>query len=77
MAKMKPNLEKHEFLKFKLRQRGTSLAQISRELQITQGSVTAVSQGHRRSRRVEQALAEAIGVTAEELFKDRYQGRKT
>ena len=76
IAHMKPDLEKHEFLKFRLRQRGTSMAQIARELEITQGSVTVVSQGYRRSRRIEAALAEALGVTAQELFPDRNFRRK-
>jgi len=68
---MKPDLEHHELLKFRLRQRRLSLAQISRQLGVTAGSVTAVSQGYRRSRRIERALADALGTSPAELFPDR------
>ncbi|MDE9451518.1 helix-turn-helix domain-containing protein [Aliiroseovarius sp. Z3] len=73
---MHADLEKHELLKFRLRQRQLSFAQIARALGITPGSVTAVSQGHRRSQRVERALAEALGTTPEALFPERSYGRK-
>lgn len=75
-GEMKPNLAKHETLKCALRLRKTSLADVARSLDVSAGSVTAVSQGHRRSRRIEAALAEAIGTTADELFSDRKQGRE-
>lgn len=70
------NRDRHEEIKYRLRQRGLSLVQIARDLGISAGSVTAVSQGHRRSRRVEQALAEALETTPKELFPDRSIGRK-
>ena len=73
---MRPDLEKHELVKFMLRQRSNSLAQISRELGISPGSVTAVCQGIRRSRRVENALANALETTPEELFPERKIERK-
>lgn len=52
------------------------MSQIAKRLDIAAGSVTAVSQGHRRSRRVERALAEALETTPEELFPERNIGRK-
>jgi len=70
---MKPNLEKHSLLKFRLSQNGTSMAKIARELGITNSSVTVVSQGYRRSKRVEKALAEALNTTPELLFPSRYE----
>ncbi|MBU1279422.1 MAG: helix-turn-helix domain-containing protein [Alphaproteobacteria bacterium] len=73
---MHPDLEKHELVKFLLRKKSNSLAQISRDLGISPGSVTAVCQGVRRSRRVEKALADALDTTPEELFPDRNIGRK-
>lgn len=73
---MKPDLAKHELLKFKLREKGLSFTQTAAALGILPGSVTAVSQGYRRSRRVEQALADALETTPEELFPDRNYGRK-
>lgn len=69
---MKANLERHELVKYRLRKRQTSLAKISRDLGIQPGSVTAVSQGYRRSKRVEQALAEALDMTPEDLFPEHY-----
>ncbi|MEO9827730.1 MAG: helix-turn-helix domain-containing protein [Paracoccaceae bacterium] len=60
-----------------LRQRKLSLAHLARDLGIRAGSVTAVSQGYRRSRRVERAIAEALDTTAEELFPDRNYKRRT
>lgn len=69
---MKANLERHELVKYRLRQRQTSLAKISRDLGIQPGSVTAVCQGYRRSKRVERALAEALDMTPEDLFPEHY-----
>jgi lambda repressor-like predicted transcriptional regulator len=74
---MKPDLAKHELLKFRLRhEKKLTLSEIAKRLNIKPGSVTAVSQGYRRSRRVEQALAEALDTSPEELFPDRKYERK-
>lgn len=62
----------HERLKMELRLRGKSIASIARELDVFRSSVTLVSQGLRRSEKIEKALAEAIGMTPQELFPDRY-----
>jgi transcriptional regulator with XRE-family HTH domain len=74
---MKPDLAKHELLKFRLRnEKKLTLSEIAKRLNIKPGSVTAVCQGYRRSRRVEQALANALDTTPEELFPDRNYERK-
>ena len=65
------NLSRHELVKFQLRQRHSSLAHIAREIGVSAGTVTAVSQGYRRSRRVELALAAALGMTPEDLYPER------
>lgn len=65
---MEPDLELHEWIKFSLRRKGSSLAQVSNELNVGQGTVTAVCQGRRRSRRVESTIAKALGLAVEELF---------
>ena len=62
----------HERLKMELRLRGKSIASVARELDVFRSSVTLVSQGLRRSEKIERALAEAIGLTPQELFPDRY-----
>lgn len=69
---MKIDLEQHEFLKFQLRLVGSSMAKIARSLGISQSSVTVVSQGYRRSDRVQRAIADQLGATPQELFPDRY-----
>lgn len=72
LPKMKLDLERHEYLKFRVRQNKSSYAQIARELGIAAGTVTAVSQGYKRSKRVEQAIATCLQTTAQEIFPERY-----
>lgn len=77
---MKVDLENHEFLKFRLRLAGSSMAKIARTLGISQSSVTVVSQGYRRSHRVQREIADQLGTTPQQLFPDRYEageGMKT
>lgn len=70
----KKSLDAHERLKAELRIRGTSLAQISRDLGVTDSALSLVGKGFHRSRRIEKALADAVGTTPEALFPDRYLG---
>lgn len=55
-----------------LRLRGKSIASLARELQVLRSTVTLVSQGNRRSLRIEAAIAEALETTPQALFPDRY-----
>lgn len=55
-----------------LRLAGTSLADVSRELEVSPTTVTSVSQGYRRSRRIEAAIANKLGVKPRHLWPDRY-----
>ncbi|MDF2143284.1 helix-turn-helix domain-containing protein [Paenirhodobacter sp. CAU 1674] len=55
-----------------LRLRGKSIASVARDLDVLRSTVTLVSQGLRRSSKIEHALADAIGTTPEALFPDRY-----
>jgi len=48
------------------------MAEIARTLGIKQSSVTVVSQGYRRSHRVQSAIATQLGTTPQKLFPDRY-----
>lgn len=52
--------------------KGSSLAQIARELGVTPTTVTIVSQGFRRSRRIEAAIAARLGVAPARLWPERY-----
>ncbi len=70
----KQSLDAHERLKAELRIRGTSLAQISRDLGVTDSALSLIGKGFHRSRRIEKALADAVGSTPEALFPDRYPG---
>ncbi len=61
----------------RLRLAGTSLADVSRELEVSPTTVTSVSQGYRRSRRIESAIASKLGVLPQQLWPDRYPGGGT
>lgn len=74
---MHPSLERHEIIKMRLRLAGSSLAQIARELGVAPTTVTTVSQGYRRSRRIERAIAHALCVQPESLWSDRYPDLET
>ena len=69
---MRYPLRQHERIKCWLRLKGSSLAQIARDLNVTPTTVTIVSQGLRRSRRIESAIALRLGVTADRLWPDKY-----
>ena len=66
------SLRQHERIKLQLRKRGTSLAEVARELSVAKTTVTSVSQGYRRSRRIEAAIAAKLGRTPQQLWPGRY-----
>lgn len=61
----------HEHIKWELGIRGTSLSQIARELTVSPSTVTRVSKGQVRSRRIEEAIASAALCTPEQLWPNR------
>ena len=63
----------HEQIKMRLRLHGSSLAEVAREMSVTRTTVTAVCQGRCRSQRIEAAIAAKLGVTAEQLWPERYR----
>jgi Ner family transcriptional regulator len=69
---MRAALRRHERIKMRLRLKGSSLAQIARELGVTPTTVTIVSQGFRRSRRIEMAIATHLDVAPAQLWPERY-----
>ncbi|WP_211242865.1 helix-turn-helix domain-containing protein [Sinimarinibacterium sp. CAU 1509] len=71
---MRLALEQHERIKMRLRIAGSSLAEVARELDVAGTTVTSVSQGYRRSRRIETAIAVKLGVSPADLWPDRYPG---
>jgi lambda repressor-like predicted transcriptional regulator len=62
----------HTRIKGALAIKGQSLSTIARALNVAPTTVSIVSRGFRRSRRIERAIAEAIGSTPEELWPLRY-----
>lgn len=66
------SLRQHERIKQQLRKRGTSLAEVARELSVAKTTVTSASQGYRRSRRIEKAIAAKLGRTPQQLWPARY-----
>ncbi|MBL3596672.1 helix-turn-helix domain-containing protein [Rhodovulum sulfidophilum] len=73
----KADLDAHERLKAELRIRGTSLAQISRELGVSDSALTLVGKRMCRSQRIEEALALAVGKAPEDLFPASREGDAT
>lgn len=63
----------HEMIRARLRLAGTSFSDIARELGITPASVSLVSQGRRRSRKVELAIAEKLGTTPNQIWPTFYK----
>lgn len=66
------NLTRTEAIKARLRSQGTSLSQIARDLGLKPSTISTVVAGSARSQKVEQALAEALDMTASQLFPERY-----
>jgi lambda repressor-like predicted transcriptional regulator len=64
--------EKHGWIKRALSLRGTSLSEIARAQGVKPSTVSLVSTGWRRSRRVELAIASALELSPEEVWPDRY-----
>lgn len=70
---MRTARQQHECIKMRLRLAGSSLAQIARELDLAPTSVTSVCQGLRRSRRVENAIADKLATSPGRLWPERYR----
>lgn len=67
--------KQHEHIKWALGRRGTSLSTIARTLGVAPTSVTMVSKGRGRSRRIEEAIAAAAGFTPAQLWPSKYLDR--
>lgn len=59
--------KRHARIKSALSLKRISLSDIARSLAVTPSTVSIVSRGFRRSRRVEQAIADALGQRPEEM----------
>ena len=63
--------ERHLMIKLMLRTKRTSFTELARANNVTVSTVSLVSRGSAKSARVEGALAEALGLTREQLWPDR------
>jgi Ner family transcriptional regulator len=62
----------HTRIKGALALKGLSLSCIAKDLCVAPTTVSLVSRGYRRSRRIEQAIADALGSTPANLWPLRY-----
>ena len=65
--------KRHNRIKAALQLRGSSLSAVARDLNVTPTTVSTVSRGFRRSRRIEDKIASELGCKAAELWPDRYK----
>jgi Ner family transcriptional regulator len=63
----------HEMIRARLRLAGTSFSDIARELNITPASVSLVSQGRRRSKKVAWVIAVKLGTTPNQIWPTFYK----
>lgn len=66
------SLRRHESIKMRLRLAGSSLADVARELGVSASTVTTVSQGYRRSARIQAAIARKLSMSPTKLWAERY-----
>lgn len=66
--------KRHACIKGALKLRRLTLSDIARTLDVDPGTVSIVSRGFRRSRRIEAAIADALGQQPAELWPERYGG---
>jgi lambda repressor-like predicted transcriptional regulator len=65
----------HLDIKRRLSDLGKTFAEIAEQEGVSKVSVSIVSQGYRRSRRIEAAIARAVNCTPEELWPERYPSK--
>lgn len=70
------NDRQHARIKGALALKGLTLSSIARDLKVAPGTVSIVSRGFRRSRRIESAIAIALGCAPSDLWPERYLGRR-
>lgn len=67
------DLELHDDIRYRLKKRGVTLSQISRELGRSPSTITAVSQGRVKSHFIQEAICRHLGKGhPSEIWPDRY-----
>lgn len=64
---------RHDHIKRSLKAAGSSIRELSAEIGVAASTLTIVSQGYRTSHRVQNGIAQKLGMKAEELFPERYE----
>ena len=64
--------KRHQQIRAALALRGITLSAIARDLDVKPTTMTIVSKGYRRSRRIEQAIAAALGTSPAQIWPERY-----
>lgn len=64
--------KQHQRIKAALALKGITLSSIARQLDVKPTTITIVSKGYRRSRRIEHAIALALGCEPDQIWPDRY-----
>ncbi len=64
---------KHSQIKAALAAHGSGISALARHLSVAPSTITLVSQGYRRSHRIEKAIAEKLGTTPEKIWPERYK----
>lgn len=67
------DIGRHARIKMQLHEIGISFADIAREVGVKRSSVCIVSQGRSTSHRIQTAIAGHLGLTAQDLFPERYR----
>ena len=65
--------KRHNRIKAALQLKGSSLSAVARHLNVTPTTVSTVSRGFRRSRRIETQIAAELGCDIEDLWPERYK----
>lgn len=73
---MTPKLDtfyaRRELIKSRLRIIGSSFTKIARSLEVSVSSVSLVASGKHRSKRIEEAICQALGEQPEDIWPEKY-----
>ncbi|MCK0121069.1 helix-turn-helix domain-containing protein [Loktanella sp. F6476L] len=70
-------LRRHELIKSQLKLSGSSLAELGRELELKSETMTTVSKGRGKSRRVQLHIAKALGLEPSTLWPEAFSKTST
>jgi lambda repressor-like predicted transcriptional regulator len=65
-------LVRHQQIRQALKDRRRTISSVARELGVSPATVTTVSQGYRRSAKIEQHIAMLLGTSVSDLFPELY-----